>query len=90
MAPAPARALNISSHYALTSADRSPVPTIHLEHPSWEAYGLTEAAHQVASNPLPPRPHKPGGRVLHRGRARAADLVHVSDEGGPIVGRYES
>jgi acyl-CoA synthetase (AMP-forming)/AMP-acid ligase II len=28
--------------------------------PVLEAYGLTEAAHQVASNPLPPRPHKPG------------------------------
>jgi acyl-CoA synthetase (AMP-forming)/AMP-acid ligase II len=27
--------------------------------PVLEAYGLTEAAHQVASNPLPPRPHKP-------------------------------
>src|SRR5882672_10538465 len=25
-----------------------------------EAYGLTEAAHQVASNPLPPRPRKSG------------------------------
>jgi acyl-CoA synthetase (AMP-forming)/AMP-acid ligase II len=31
-----------------------------LEHLVLEAYGLTEAAHQVASNPLPPRPHKPG------------------------------
>lgn len=28
--------------------------------PVLEAYGMTEAAHQVASNPLPPRPHKPG------------------------------
>jgi len=28
--------------------------------PVLEAYGLTEAAHQVSSNPLPPRPHKPG------------------------------
>src|SRR5207237_1208087 len=28
--------------------------------PALEAYGLTEAAHQVASNPLPPRPRKPG------------------------------
>src|SRR2546425_3772408 len=27
--------------------------------PVLEAYGLTEAAHQVASNPLPPCPHKP-------------------------------
>lgn len=28
--------------------------------PVLEAYGLTEAAHQVASNPLPPRPRKTG------------------------------
>ncbi|HVQ46297.1 MAG TPA: AMP-binding protein [Gemmatimonadales bacterium] len=28
--------------------------------PVIEAYGMTEAAHQVASNPLPPRPRKPG------------------------------
>jgi len=28
--------------------------------PVLQAYGLTEAAHQVASNPLPPRPRKPG------------------------------
>ena len=27
--------------------------------PVLEAYGLTEAAHQVASNPLPPRPRRP-------------------------------
>jgi acyl-CoA synthetase (AMP-forming)/AMP-acid ligase II len=28
--------------------------------PVLEAYGMTEASHQVASNPLPPLPHKPG------------------------------
>jgi acyl-CoA synthetase (AMP-forming)/AMP-acid ligase II len=28
--------------------------------PVLEAYGMTEAAHQVASNPLPPSAHKPG------------------------------
>lgn len=28
--------------------------------PVVEAYGMTEASHQVASNPLPPRSHKPG------------------------------
>jgi acyl-CoA synthetase (AMP-forming)/AMP-acid ligase II len=28
--------------------------------PVLEAYGMTETAHQVASNPLPPLPHKPG------------------------------
>jgi acyl-CoA synthetase (AMP-forming)/AMP-acid ligase II len=31
-----------------------------FEAPVLEAYGLTEAAHQVASNPLPPRRRKPG------------------------------
>ena len=28
--------------------------------PLIEAYGMTEATHQMASNPLPPRPRKPG------------------------------
>ncbi|PYP89807.1 MAG: AMP-dependent synthetase [Candidatus Angelobacter sp. Gp1-AA117] len=28
--------------------------------PVLEAYGMTEASHQMASNPLPPRPRKPG------------------------------
>ena len=28
--------------------------------PVLEAYGMTEAAHQMASNPLPPRDRKPG------------------------------
>ena len=28
--------------------------------PVVESYGMTEAAHQMASNPLPPRPRKPG------------------------------
>jgi oxalate---CoA ligase len=28
--------------------------------PVIEAYGMTEAAHQMASNPLPPRKRKPG------------------------------
>ncbi len=46
------------------SAALAPVVLANLEKrfgaPVLEAYGLTEAAHQVASNPLPPRPHKPG------------------------------
>jgi acyl-CoA synthetase (AMP-forming)/AMP-acid ligase II len=29
--------------------------------PVVEAYGMTEAAHQMACNPLPPRVRKPGG-----------------------------
>jgi len=60
--PAPAGAtlrLARSSSAALAPAlltaleQRLGVPVI-------EAYGMTEAAHQIASNPLPPRPRKPG------------------------------
>jgi acyl-CoA synthetase (AMP-forming)/AMP-acid ligase II/acyl carrier protein len=35
--------------------------------PVIEAYGMTEAAHQMASNPLPPRPRKPGSVGLPAG-----------------------
>jgi acyl-CoA synthetase (AMP-forming)/AMP-acid ligase II len=37
--------------------------------PVIEAYGMTEAAHQMASNPLPPRPQKPGSVGLAAGPA---------------------
>ncbi len=46
------------------SAALAPTILTSIEHrfgaPVLEAYGMTEAAHQVASNPLPPLPHKPG------------------------------
>jgi acyl-CoA synthetase (AMP-forming)/AMP-acid ligase II len=35
--------------------------------PVVEAYGMTEAAHQIASNPLPPRERKPGSVGLPTG-----------------------
>ncbi len=41
--------------------------------PVLEAYGMTEAAHQIASNPLPPAPHKPGSVGLG-GRVEVAIL----------------
>ena len=45
------------------SAALAPAVLANLEKrfgaPVLEAYGMTEAAHQVASNPLPPLPHKP-------------------------------
>jgi acyl-CoA synthetase (AMP-forming)/AMP-acid ligase II len=40
--------------------------------PVLEAYGMTEAAHQVSSNPLPPLPHKPGS--VGQGTAEVAIL----------------
>jgi len=46
------------------SAPLAPTILTRLENrfgaPVLEAYGMTEAAHQVASNPIPPLPHKPG------------------------------
>ncbi len=46
------------------SAALAPTTLTKLENrfgaPVLEAYGMTEAAHHVASNPLPPLPHKPG------------------------------
>jgi acyl-CoA synthetase (AMP-forming)/AMP-acid ligase II len=48
--------------------------------PVIEAYGMTEAAHQMASNPLPPAPRKPGTV----GRA-AGPEVRVVDERGATV-----
>ncbi len=47
--------------------------------PLLEAYGMTEAAHQVCSNPLPPRPNKPGTVGTGSG-------VSIVDEDGRFVG----
>lgn len=43
--------------------------------PVIEAYGMTEAAHQMASNPLPPRAQKPGFVGVEAG-----PLIRIADE----------
>jgi len=57
--------------------------------PVIEAYGMTEAAHQMASNPLPPRAQKPGSVGIAAGpQLRIAHEVedHVLDGGiGEVV-----
>jgi acyl-CoA synthetase (AMP-forming)/AMP-acid ligase II len=45
--------------------------------PVIESYGMTEAAHQMASNPLPPRPRKPGTV----GIAAGPDVAIMADDG---------
>ena len=50
--------------------------------PVIEAYGMTEAAHQMASNPLPPRARKPGSV----GVAAGPDVA-IMDDAGEIRGR---
>ncbi len=48
--------------------------------PLIEAYGMTEAAHQMASNPLPPRPRKPGSVGL----AAGPDIA-IMAQGGTLL-----
>jgi acyl-CoA synthetase (AMP-forming)/AMP-acid ligase II/acetyltransferase-like isoleucine patch superfamily enzyme/acyl carrier protein len=54
-----------------SSAALPPIVLAQLEEtfhaPVIEAYGMTEAAHQMASNPLPPLPRKPGSVGLAAG-----------------------
>jgi acyl-CoA synthetase (AMP-forming)/AMP-acid ligase II len=45
--------------------------------PAIESYGMTEAAHQMASNPLPPRPRKPGSV----GIAAGPEIAIMSPDG---------
>jgi acyl-CoA synthetase (AMP-forming)/AMP-acid ligase II len=57
--------------------------------PLIEAYGMTEATHQMASNPLPPRPRKPGSVGLAAGPSveimGAAGELLAPGETGEIV-----
>jgi thioesterase domain-containing protein/acyl carrier protein len=48
--------------------------------PVIESYGMTEAAHQIASNPRPPRPRKAGSVGLPAGPE-----VGIVDESGAVV-----
>ena len=68
-----------------TSAALPPQVMSELERvfaaPVIEAYSMTEAAHQVCSNPLPPRPRKVGSVGLAMGPA-----VAIMDEEGNLLG----
>jgi oxalate---CoA ligase len=48
--------------------------------PLVEAYGMTEAAHQMASNPLPPRERRPGTV----GVATGTEVVALDDDWRPV------
>ncbi|UCH52756.1 MAG: AMP-binding protein [Pseudomonadota bacterium] len=49
--------------------------------PVIESYGMTEASHQMASNPLPPRARKPGTVGI-----AAGPEVAIMDESGKLLG----
>jgi len=48
--------------------------------PVIESYGMTEAAHQMASNPLPPRPRYPGSVGI-----AAGPEIAIMDEDGALL-----
>ncbi|KAI9027349.1 hypothetical protein CLU79DRAFT_741481 [Phycomyces nitens] len=54
----------------------------HFKAPVLEAYAMTEASHQMTSNPLPKfGPHKPGSVGLGQG----VEVVILDDEGNPTI-----
>ncbi|MBM4197095.1 MAG: AMP-binding protein [Gammaproteobacteria bacterium] len=67
-----------------SSASLPPQVMLELEKvfgaPVIEAYGMTEAAHQMASNPLPPAPRKPGSVGI-----AAGPEVAIMDESGRLL-----
>lgn len=52
--------------------------------PVVESYGMTEAAHQMASNPLPPRPRFPGSVGI-----AAGPEIAIMDVGGKLLSPRE-
>ncbi|MFA5884653.1 MAG: AMP-binding protein [Acidimicrobiia bacterium] len=68
-----------SSSAALAARVLADLETL-LGVPVIEAYGMTEAAHQIASNPLPPAPRVPGTV----GRATGTEIT-VRDEAGAVL-----
>lgn len=90
----PAREQGIALRFARSSSAALPAPLMAaleeaLGAPVVEAYGMTEAAHQIASNPLPPRARRPGSVGLPAGAEIAIldpDGRHVpAREGGEIA-----
>jgi len=81
-----------------SSASLPPQVMKRLEHvfkaPLIEAYGMTEAAHQIASNPLPPAARKPGSVGLSAGPEvaimDAACSILTPGETGEIVIRGDN
>jgi acyl-CoA synthetase (AMP-forming)/AMP-acid ligase II len=52
--------------------------------PVVQSYGMTEASHQIASNPLPPRPRKAGSVGLPAG----PEVAILDETGGPVPPGY--
>lgn len=76
-----------AAHFRFVRSCSAPLPPElcarledRFQAPVIEAYGMTEAAHQISSNPLPPRPRKPGTVGLPTGPD-----VAIMDEQGRLL-----
>ena len=74
--PAPAIRFVRSCSSALSPGLMDRLEKIY-EAPVLEAYGMTEASHQMTSNPLPPQPHQPGSVGIPAGAH-----VRIVDQAG--------
>ena len=71
---------NLNLRFLRSSSASLPSQVMHelvetFNAPVIESYGMTEAAHQMASNPLPPRAQKPGAVGVEAG-----PLVRIANE----------
>lgn len=86
-APADARSVARAKLRFLRSSSAALPPRVMAEledlfhAPVIESYGMTEASHQMASNPLPPRPRKPGSVGLAAGPELA-----IMDQQAAVLG----
>jgi len=81
-----ARAPTHRFRFARSSSSALPPTTLAaleslLEAPVVEAYGMTEASHQMATNPLPPRARKPGSVGLPAG----VEIAILDDAGRELA-----
>ncbi len=87
--PADSPGIRHRLRFVRSSSARLPVPVLEalerkLGVPVVEAYGMTEATHQIASNPLPPGRRKPGTV----GRAAGPEIAILDEDGAELeVGR---
>lgn len=76
----------MSLRFIRSSSSSLPVPVMEDAEATFgcaviEAYGMTEAAHQMASNPLPPKTRKPGSV----GIAAGPEVCILSQDGEPVA-----
>ena len=76
---------SMNLRFVRSSSSSLPVPVMEEVEATFgcaviEAYGMTEAAHQMASNPLPPQARKPGSV----GQAAGPEICILTADGGSV------